>query len=87
MLTGSVASPGCPICASAAVFTHEHPDADIFRCPSCTHRFSKKFVLRPKKATMRNTLLRHTEITSSIPTPRFTSRLRLTSTWRDRRSR
>ena len=41
MLTGSVASPGCPICASAAVFTHEHPDADIFRCPSCTHRFSK----------------------------------------------
>ena len=41
MLTGSVASLRCPICANAVVFTHKHPDADIFRCPSCTHRFSQ----------------------------------------------
>jgi 2-polyprenyl-3-methyl-5-hydroxy-6-metoxy-1,4-benzoquinol methylase len=41
MLTGPVASAQCPICANTAVFTHKHRHADIFRCPSCTHRFSQ----------------------------------------------
>jgi 2-polyprenyl-3-methyl-5-hydroxy-6-metoxy-1,4-benzoquinol methylase len=40
IVTDPIVSP-CPICGNTAVFTHNHPDANIFRCPSCTHRFSR----------------------------------------------
>jgi 2-polyprenyl-3-methyl-5-hydroxy-6-metoxy-1,4-benzoquinol methylase len=30
----------CPICQSAAHLLAKHPDADIYRCNSCTHAFS-----------------------------------------------
>src|ERR1700722_6134209 len=30
----------CPICQNAAHLMAKHPDADIYRCNSCTHAFS-----------------------------------------------
>jgi 2-polyprenyl-3-methyl-5-hydroxy-6-metoxy-1,4-benzoquinol methylase len=41
MLTGPVVSARCPICEEAAVLTHKHPKADIFKCSDCAHRFSQ----------------------------------------------
>ena len=37
MLTSTVA---CPVCAAAAPFAYDHPEARIHRCPRCTHVFS-----------------------------------------------
>jgi 2-polyprenyl-3-methyl-5-hydroxy-6-metoxy-1,4-benzoquinol methylase len=31
----------CPICGGMAFVTHNHPDAHIYQCPQCTHRFSE----------------------------------------------
>ena len=41
MRTGPIASPRCPICARVAILTHKHPNAEIFKCPECAHRFSR----------------------------------------------
>jgi SAM-dependent methyltransferase len=30
----------CPICGAPSRFTASHPDAELYRCPSCTHAFS-----------------------------------------------
>lgn len=30
----------CPICGAAARFAARHPQADLYRCGSCTHRYS-----------------------------------------------
>lgn len=30
----------CPICQNAALFMAKHPEANIYRCESCTHAFS-----------------------------------------------
>lgn len=39
-------NPICPVCLSEARFYLKHPDADLFRCPSCTHCFSNLDTLR-----------------------------------------
>src|SRR5713101_7691539 len=31
----------CPICGGASRLTHDHPEAEIYRCSRCTHRFSQ----------------------------------------------
>jgi len=31
----------CPVCAAPALRDREHPEASLFRCPSCRHRFSR----------------------------------------------
>ncbi len=36
----------CPICGQAARFWFTHPDVDIYRCPACTHAFSRLDTLR-----------------------------------------
>ena len=35
-------NPGvaCPICGAGSRYTATHPDAELYRCPSCTHAFS-----------------------------------------------
>jgi 2-polyprenyl-3-methyl-5-hydroxy-6-metoxy-1,4-benzoquinol methylase len=39
----------CPICSTAARFMAAHPEADIYRCESCTHAFSD-LASMPKQA-------------------------------------
>jgi 2-polyprenyl-3-methyl-5-hydroxy-6-metoxy-1,4-benzoquinol methylase len=36
----------CPVCDHAARPWFTHPDADIYRCPSCTHAFSRLDTMR-----------------------------------------
>lgn len=38
MLTQSTVA--CPVCGAAAQFAYKHPEAQIYRCPACTHAFS-----------------------------------------------
>lgn len=33
-------SASCPVCGAIATFAHKHPEATIYRCPSCTHAFT-----------------------------------------------
>lgn len=44
MLTHSTVP--CPICGEAASFAYAHPEADIHRCPRCTHVFSDPASIR-----------------------------------------
>jgi 2-polyprenyl-3-methyl-5-hydroxy-6-metoxy-1,4-benzoquinol methylase len=47
-MTGSGSSAGstCPVCGARATFSFAHPDADIYRCPACSHTFSALDTLR-----------------------------------------
>src|SRR5712672_2414473 len=36
----------CPVCESKAPFAFSHPEADIYRCQSCTHVFSDQKSIR-----------------------------------------
>lgn len=36
----------CPICGAPAKFAYDHPDAEIWRCTSCEHAFSRLDTVR-----------------------------------------
>ncbi|MFZ4681267.1 MAG: class I SAM-dependent methyltransferase, partial [Terrimicrobiaceae bacterium] len=38
----------CPVCASACLPAYEHPEAQIYRCQSCSHCFSNPATLVPE---------------------------------------
>jgi len=31
----------CPLCGAASLFYARHPEAELYRCPSCTHCFTR----------------------------------------------
>jgi SAM-dependent methyltransferase len=41
----------CAVCGSPAEFMAKHPEADLYRCPACTHCFSDPASVEPQSYT------------------------------------